>query len=554
MKLIKVAAGVLNQTPLDWDNNRDNIINAIETARNEGVSVLCLPELCICGYGCEDAFYSAGLRRMCREVIAEILPHTKGIIVSLGLPVLHRNNLFNTACLIADGEILGFTAKQFLARDGLHYEPRWFNAWPAGQTDTINFNGRNYPIGDICYDVGGVRIGFEICQDAWAAKRPGGQMTGKAVDIIMNPSASHFAFGKYEVRKRFVLEGSRAFGVTYIYSNLLGNEAGRAVYDGGALIGAAGDLKAAGPRLSFQDNIVTSAIVDIDATRMLQTRSGNAEAQIDNASHYCHCSFNWPTQQPQKDNIDVSDWQNSPNIRQEEFGRVIALALFDYLRKTWSSGFAVSLSGGADSSAISCLCAILVKLGCKELGVKRFLEKTHLPADLQEDKIVARMLTCAYQGTRNSSETTLNAAKTLAEALGATFLQFDVDELVQGYIAMVENGIDRKLSWKTDDITLQNIQARVRAPGIWMIANINNALLLATSNRSEAAVGYATMDGDTSGGLSPIAGIDKAFLRRWLIWLETEGMQDFGTIEALRLVNVQQPTAELRPCRSQTNR
>ena len=73
------------------------------------------------------------------------------------------------------------------------------------------------------------------------------------------------------------------------------------------------------------------------------------------------------------------------------------------------------------------------------------------------------------------------------------------------------------LEQKTDDIALQNIQARVRSPGIWMIANIRNALLLSTSNRSEAAVGYATMDGDTSGGLAPIAGIDKAFSRRLVL-------------------------------------
>lgn len=80
-----------------------------------------------------------------------------------------------------------------------------------------------------------------------------------------------------------------------------------------------------------------------------------------------------------------------------------------------------------------------------------------------------------------------------------------------------------------------------------MLANINSALLLATSNRSEAAVGYATMDGDTSGGLSPIAGIDKAFLRHWLRWLESTGPESIGPIAALRAVNVQQPTAELRP-------
>src|SRR5476651_369814 len=112
---------------------------------------------------------------------------------------------------------------------------------------------------------------------------------------------------------------------------------------------------------------------------------------------------------------------------------------------------------------------------------------------------------------------------------------------------MVEQGLGRKLSWKTDDIALQNIQARVRSPGIWMVANLQNALLLATSNRSEAAVGYATMDGDTAGGLSPIAGIDKAFLRRWLVWLEQQGPLGIGPIPELAAVNAQAPTAELRP-------
>jgi len=114
----------------------------------------------------------------------------------------------------------------------------------------------------------------------------------------------------------------------------------------------------------------------------------------------------------------------------------------------------------------------------------------------------------------------------------------------------VEAAIDRPLTWDTDDVTLQNIQARTRSPSIWMFANLQNALLLSTSNRSEAAVGYATMDGDTSGGLSPIAGIDKAFLREWLRVMETDGSAGCAAIPELRLVNVQQPTAELRPSSS----
>ena len=85
----------------------------------------------------------------------------------------------------------------------------------------------------------------------------------------------------------------------------------------------------------------------------------------------------------------------------------------------------------------------------------------------------------------------------MAEAFGARHLELDVDGLTEQYVELVERALGRGLSWEHNDIALQNIQARVRAPSVWLLANLNNALLLATSNRSEAAVGYATMDGDT---------------------------------------------------------
>src|SRR5262249_22657157 len=167
-----------------------------------------------------------------------------------------------------------------------------------------------------------------------------------------------------------------------------------------------------------------------------------------------------------------------------------------------------------------------------------------------ERDLINALLTTAYQSTRNSGPTTRAAACALAEAIGARHLEFDVEELVRGYIARVEGALGRTLDWEHDDLALQNIQARVRAPSVWLIANISGALLLSTSNRSEAAVGYATMDGDTAGGLSPIAGIDKNFVRSFLRWLEAEGPVGLGRISALRAINEQAPTAELRPSAS----
>jgi len=162
-------------------------------------------------------------------------------------------------------------------------------------------------------------------------------------------------------------------------------------------------------------------------------------------------------------------------------------------------------------------------------------------------RLVREILTCVYQSTANSGNVTRQAARGLAEALGAEFHEFDVEAIVRGYTDLVSRAVGRGLTWEHDDIAMQNIQARARAPGVWMLANIRGALLVSTSNRSEAAVGYATMDGDTSGGIAPIAGIDKAYLRRWLVWLERTGPEGIGPIPALTAVNVQAPTAELRP-------
>jgi NAD+ synthase (glutamine-hydrolysing) len=550
VKLVKLAAAVVNTTPLAWDANQRVIVAAIEAARAEQVSVLCLPEMCISGYGCEDAFHAPGTHLMAMRVLHELAPHSRGMVVSVGLPVFHHKALYNAACLLVDGRIVGFAAKRFLAGDGLHYEPRWFKAWPSGARGVLETGDAEYPIGDLYFDVGGVSVGFEICEDAWVANRPGSSLSLRGVDVILNPSASHFAFGKFGVRQRFVTEGSRAFGVAYVYANLLGNEAGRIVYDGGALIASGGELVARGSRFSFADFEITSAVIDVVANRMELARRGSYQPELDQGeAGEIEVPFAWPVRDPEPQVPRAASWEDGASVKEEEFARAISLALFDYLRKSRSRGFVVSLSGGADSAAVSCLAALMVHLGRASIGPESLAEKLAYIdglAGADQRALVGRLLTCAYQATRNSSDTTRNAARAVAEAIGATFHELDVDALVRGYVSLIEGAVGRALTWDTDDITLQNIQARARAPSVWMLANLEGKLLLATSNRSEAAVGYATMDGDTAGGVSPIAGIDKAFLRRWLRWLEREGPEGYA-VPALAAVNVQQPTAELRP-------
>ncbi|MCA9197071.1 MAG: NAD(+) synthase [Planctomycetales bacterium] len=552
MKLIKVAAAVLNQTPLDWAGNTDRIRQAISMAHGEGVSILCLPELCITGYGCEDAFHSPGVHATAFQILTELAESTCDMIVSFGLPIMHAGGVFNTACLVTNGQILGFVGKQFLAGDGIHYEPRWFKRWPADTTATLHMGGQDYPIGDLLFRCGDVRIGFEICEDAWVGERPGADLAARGADIILNPSASHFAFGKHQIRKRFVLEGSRAFQVSYVYANLLGNESGRAIFDGDAMIASNGQILAAGERLSFADVDVTAALIDVDATRMQRARTASFDPDVQTDPDYVvNCDFSFPNPEPMHAEVIRQDWEDVQEPKAEEFTRAVALGLFDYVRKSRSSGVVVSLSGGADSAAVASLSYLMLRLAEQDIGLDGIRNKLSYLSD--SDKLLSveawarRMITTVYQATRNSTNTTKNAAAAVAQGIGAHHLVFDVDAIVEQYKMTVAGGLGRELTWQQDDIALQNIQARVRAPSVWMLANVFGSLLLSTSNRSEAAVGYATMDGDTSGGLAPIAGIDKAYLRTWLVWLETTGPVGIGPIPELAAVNQQQPTAELRP-------
>lgn len=517
MANIKVAGAALNQIPIDWDHNLKNIEVAINSAKSEGVKILCLPELCLTGYGCEDLFLSEWLAEKAVSKIPVISSLTQDIAVTIGLPIRLDGNTYNCIVVIKDRMVVGISAKQFLANDGVHYEPRWFTAWKPGTTVKYQISGQAVPFGDVTYDLYGVHTGFEICEDAWRPDRPAYRLVKKNVKLILNPSASHFAFGKSLTRETLVVESSKKFQCYYIYSNLLGNEAGRMLYDGEIVIAGHGKLLRYNQKLSFQDvNLLSIEIDSEDST----------------PEHYC-------SPIPQENKYEI-------------FTQAESLALFDYLRKSHSLGFVLSLSGGADSSTCAILVAEMVKRSIADIGLEACLEKLNLTSilencaalnvDEQRKHIVGQILHCAYQGTINSSEETLDSARELANEIGAKFDHWRIDDEVNSYSTKIQKVLNKSLTWEQDDLAMQNIQARARSPIIWMLANIKKSLLLVTSNRSEGDVGYATMDGDTSGSIAPIAAVDKHFILNWLVWSE-ENLDYFS----LKYVNSLNPTAELRP-------
>ncbi|MBX2943704.1 MAG: NAD(+) synthase [Cyclobacteriaceae bacterium] len=506
---IKIGGATVNQTPIDWSHNTNNIIQSVRLAQSQQIDLLCFPELCITGYGCEDLFLTDWLAENAWAELEKIVSQTDNIMICVGLPIRIKGTTYNGACVIHNKEILGIALKQNLARDGVHYEPRWFEPWSANNIKQIERSGRIVNVGDIIFECKGVSFGFEICEDAWRKVRPADNLVNLKVDLILNLSASHFAMCKSLSRDELVKKSSSKYNCVYLYVNLLGNEAGRMIYDGDILIARHGELIIRNHRLSLQPFVIQSCDIDFD----------------DNNKETYH------------PHPDITE-------KNEEFTQATTLALFDYLRKSKSRGFVLSLSGGADSSCCAIIVTEMIRRASTQLGWGRFSELLNINVK-SEKEAIQLLLTCAYQGTRNSSAKTFDAAKTLAESVGASFHHWQVDEEVDSYTSKIERVLNRPLNWDKDDIALQNIQARSRSPIIWMLANIKQAILLTTSNRSEGGVGYTTMDGDTSGSLAPIAGVDKPFIIQWLKWAE----KNLGYAD-LALVNSLEPTAELRPAGS----
>ncbi len=578
MKKIDVLAVSLNLTPLDLHGNREKMLETFRFVHDRDIpgtpppkaKCVVFPEFPLSGH-VGDLFTAPWFRKRVLAETLGLLPETRSIAAVLSVPLAIEGKLYRAALLAVDGKPLGFVCD----RDVPPSMQRWFSSWETGKKTTVEIDGAEIPAGDIFFEVSGVRLGIGF--DPLDTKESGVPQ----IDILLIPGADPFELEKSPRRRESLRIRSEREQCAVVFANLLGNEAGQIIYDGESAVAETGRLLALERRFSYLDVSPLTAAVDLDEIRRNRTvsaplsesavlSSGPFDWGWDSERRYAPIGFYRETD---SDFPPLEDWEKSENLSFEEFPRAVAIGLYDYLRKSRSRGFVLSLSGGADSASIAALVSLMVWFGFTSLGKKRFLEKLSYiegiaglaklhPGEITPESVTAVLLTTVYQRTANNSSVTQEAAQAVAAEVGARHHEFDIENLVRQYLTLGSQAIGRPLDWSTDDLAMQNIQARVRAPSAWLLANIQGGLLLSTGNRSEAACGYATMDGDTCGSISPIAGISKAFLRKWLAWLETAGpvispplfLEDgLGqrpfrvAFSSMGLINRQQPTAELRP-------
>lgn len=562
-----VASASLNQTVGDWTGNAGRIREVIGVARGRGVRLLVLPEMCIPGYSLGDRLMMRGTLERSWAVLEDLLPETRGMVVLVGLPVRHRDVIYNCVAVCADGKLAGLVPKENLATGDVQYENRWFAGWTRGHVeDHVDNDGNVVPIGSLLFAARGIgRFGVEVCEDGWKGIRPGSVYALAGAHIVANPSASWFTLGKHRVRRQMVEQISREDHVVYLYTSLLGCDATRLVFDGSTFIAQDGRTLAEGRRFLFAEEYeMVDVVVDIAFLERARMEEGSWRQQVEGMHRgeygtmprLVRLQGDYTTERPapaeppywldgtaNPDTPDPSlDWLHArgmiprpltgrdlPHI---ELELALALALREYRKKCGIPGFALALSGGRDSA----MCAMLVARAFR-------YDQPQLSAE-ELKAYTGKHLVTAYMGTENSGEATQSAAKGLAEELGATYLEVGIQAAVDTHVRLARELTGVDISWKdpAHDIPLQNVQARLRGSLIWMVANLNNFLLISTSNKSEAAVGYTTMDGDTSGGIAPISDVPKSLVQVWLAWAA-----GFHGLESLDDVVKTPATAELRP-------
>lgn len=471
---IKTACATPKIRVADCAYNAQQTVETVQQAARQGVEVLCLPELGLTGYTCEDLFLQPVLLQGALQGLQTVLQQTAEVstLFAVGLPVVVQGKLYNCAAVVQGGKLLGLVPKTYLPNYNEFYEARRFNPAPS-QTITVELLGQSVPFGTkllFCHPKDSAcKIAVEICEDVWAPLPPSVHHAMAGATVVLNLSASDEIVGKAEYRRSLIAGQSARLLCGYLYADAgQGESTTDLVFAAHNLICENGTLLAQSSL--FQDEMVIS---EVDVQRLAGERMKNTSFAAQNAEGYT-CIAMQPT---------GSDWQLTRTIAQTPFVptgeaeraqrceailEMQAQGLKKRMEHTRAATAVLGISGGLDSTL-----ALLV--------VTRAFERMGKPLK----DIVAVTMPCF--GT--TSRTRSNAEK-LCEALGVSLREVNIANTVRSNFADIGH------SEECLDVTYENTQARVRTLVLMNLANRLGGLVIGTGDLSELALGWATYNGD----------------------------------------------------------
>ncbi|KAK1891931.1 Glutamine-dependent NAD(+) synthetase [Dissostichus eleginoides] len=466
---VTLATCSLNQWALDFEGNLQRILESIEIAKAHGAKYRLGPELEICGYGCADHFYESDTLLHSFQVLRKLLesPITQDIICDVGMPIMHHNVRYNCRVLFLNRKILLIRPKMLMANHGLYREIRWFSHWNQSRRVEEYFLPRmiqevtgqdTVPFGDCVLSTKDTCIGTEMCAELWNPRSPHIQMGLDGVEIFTNASASHHELRKADQRVNLIKSATTKSGGIYLYANQRGCDGDRVYYDGCAMVAINGDIVAQGAQFSLSDVDVRSYRGEVCQPNMESEPKPCHRVKVD-FSLSSGDDIYLPTHQPITWNFHTPE---------EEISLGPACWLWDYLRRSGQAGFLLPLSGGVDSSSTACIVYSMCVLICQAIqdgsdllesrndprplllirihdhpsyksqvleDVRRVVgEDSYCPQSPEE--LCGHMFTTCYMASENSSQDTCSRARELANQIGSTHMNINIDMAVKGILGI----------------------------------------------------------------------------------------------------------------------
>lgn len=598
-RIATLATCNLNQWAMDFEGNLRRIKDSIYQAKARGATYRVGPELEVPGYGCEDHFLELDTVTHSWEVVEELLKDeevSRGILVDIGMPVIHRGVMYNCRVFLCNGSILAIRPKLHLANDGNYRETRYFATWKhRGRSEPHLLPPRlrphapggagEVPFGDVVLKMGDALLAAETCEELFTPQAPHIGLALAGVEIISNGSGSHHQLRKLDTRLDLIRGATAKAGGVYLYANQRGCDGGRLYFDGCACIAVNGSLVAQGGQFGLAEVEVVTADVDLDEVVSYRCSISSLREQASSTSPpvlvpVCFELCVKPHDQQQQGQAQVRAVPRHPTppmtpkvlLPEEEIAYGPACWLWDYLRRCGASGFLLPLSGGADSSSVAAIVGAMCQLVVEAVRAGDPVVTADVrrvagygagegPADARE--LAGRLLSCVYMGTVNSSKETRERAKALADQVGAYHLSLTIDTVVEAVVALFTAAVTggRRPRFRAhggtnaENLALQNIQARLRMVLAFLLAQLlpwargvphkggaGWLLVLGSANVDECLRGYLTKYDCSSADINPIGSISKTDIRRFLVWAaEHLGYSELAKVEAAP------PTAELEP-------